>query len=300
MGCPTCTGATSSRGAKGDQGNAGVFGGYSGEWIFDSTITASPLATKLRLNSATMASVTEVYISDTNTDSLDYDLFLDAFSNNSNFGYIRIFKKSDNTKFWMGEVTSVTDNGTDHTFVVTYILANSTFTALDAVVATFSPKGPQGSEVLHNNMTPATAAGAIATLQTYTLPTNKLSTNGSYLEVVGLFSATTTALSAYPNTKSVSARIDGVVAHAKILLFPMDLRASSKLIMRVTRQSTTTVYIDFKYSCTDAFYFDSSGGATFMETGFSVSDLTANTIAIDLRGQYGVTYEQMVVTYFKK
>ncbi len=70
--------------------------------------------------------------------------------------------------------------------------------------------------------------------------------------------------------------------------------------------SSTTLFLDFKSFCTNAAYYDVTGGTTFFETGFSVSDMDANTTTIELRGENfsggteTVTAEQMVVTYFKK
>ncbi len=130
-----------SPGADGTDGSNGSFGGFSDKWVFSTSTSAGPSSTQLRLNNATYNSVTNIYISDTNADSVSYDAFLDQLDNNSNFGLIRIFKEFDNTKFWLGQITSVTDNGTDHTIGVTYISHNSSFSASDNLVLSFAPSG---------------------------------------------------------------------------------------------------------------------------------------------------------------
>lgn len=146
-----CVGATSSKGDKGDKGNTGtngidgiqgIYGGFSGEFVFNTSTSTGPGATLLRFNNTTYSSVFRIYVSDTGVGSVNYDSFLDSFLNNSNYGYVRVYKKDDSTKFWMGIITGVTDNGTDHTLDVTYITSNGAFAAADSLVLTFSPTGP--------------------------------------------------------------------------------------------------------------------------------------------------------------
>ena len=128
-------------GNDGTNGTDGIFGGFSGKWVFSTSTSAGPSSTQIRLNNATYSSVTNIYVSDTNFDSVSYDAFLDSLSNNNNFGLIRIYKEFDNTKFWLGQVTAVTDNGTDHTIAVTYISHSSSFSASDNLILSFTPSG---------------------------------------------------------------------------------------------------------------------------------------------------------------
>lgn len=128
-------------GNDGTQGPQGLFGGFCGEWKFSTSTASGPPSQYLRFNNATYTAVNSILVNDTNSDSINYDAFLDSFDNNGYFGYVRVFKESDQTKFWMGEVTAVTDNGTDHSIDVNYILHNGTFVADDAVVICFSPTG---------------------------------------------------------------------------------------------------------------------------------------------------------------
>lgn len=136
------TGATGLTGPAGANGTNGIYGGFSGEFVFDTSTASGPGSTLLRFNNSTYLSVTRINVSDTGTGSVDYDAFLDSLSNSNEFGLIRIFKKTDSTKFWMGKITAVTDNGTDHSIDVTYITSNGAFVSTDPVILTFSPAGP--------------------------------------------------------------------------------------------------------------------------------------------------------------
>ena len=125
----------------GTAGRDGLFGGWSQEYSFDTGTAVNPPTSKIRLNNATPASVTEIYINDTNIDGVDTDAFLDAFANSNNYGIIKLFKEFDSTKFWMGNITNVTDNGTYHTITVTHVQSNSTFAADDNIVVSFTANG---------------------------------------------------------------------------------------------------------------------------------------------------------------
>lgn len=133
-----------TNGTNGAPGENGQFGGWSQRMVFDTATSASPLATKLRLNNATPASVTQIYANDLNADSTDIDAFLDAFDNSSAYGYVKLWKQFDSNTFWMGEVTGVTDNGADHTIDVTYVSHNNTFSNEDSIVISFVGKGASG------------------------------------------------------------------------------------------------------------------------------------------------------------
>ncbi len=124
----------------GASGADGIYGGYSSNWLFSTTLTSSPATGTIRFNSATYSSVSTIYINDTNNDSISVDLVLDTFTG----GYIRIFKKDDNTKFWYGLITANTDSGTYHTLTVTYILSNGAFSASDDLVVTYVKNGTNG------------------------------------------------------------------------------------------------------------------------------------------------------------
>jgi hypothetical protein len=139
------TGATGATGAAGSNGAVGEPGGFSSTWVFDAGTSANPIATEMRFNNATLASVTEIYINDTNSASIDMDAFLDSFSNTVNtvnyFGLLKIYKKSNSNIFWYGRITALVDNGADHTLTVTHIQSNGVFVADDVMVVNFTPNG---------------------------------------------------------------------------------------------------------------------------------------------------------------
>lgn len=178
------TGLTGPAGTAGTNGTNGIYGGFSGDWLFDTSTSTGPGSTLLRFNNSTYASVFRIYVSDTSVGTIDFDAFLDSLSNGNEFGLIRIFKKSDSTKFWMGKITAVTDNGTDHTLDVTYISSNGTFVASDPVVLTFSPSGAG----IKWDTIPFFDAGNLA-----------------YKSVTGVTSNVVLATFVYPGTNNVSA-----------------------------------------------------------------------------------------------
>lgn len=131
--------------SPGAPGASGMFGGWSQRMVFDSATSASPLARDLRLNNATPANVTQIYVNDLNADGNDIDPFLDAFANNNSFGLVKLWKQYDSSIFWMGEVTGVTDNGADHTVAVTHVASNGTFANNDSIVISYVANGESGN-----------------------------------------------------------------------------------------------------------------------------------------------------------
>ncbi len=153
--CSGSCGCTNSSmlpvGPAGADGIDGLYGGYSGEWLYSSTTTITPSAGQLRFNSNTSASVTNIFISNTGDNSIAYALFLASLANSSNYGWVRVFKEFDSTKFWMGKITNVVSGGTYYNLTVTYVTASNAtistniFTASDRIVLSFVPKGETGT-----------------------------------------------------------------------------------------------------------------------------------------------------------
>jgi hypothetical protein len=311
-----CTGATSSTGSKGDQGatgSQGEFGGFSGSWIFSTSTAVTPAATFLRLNNATPSAVTAIYVSDTNSDSIDFDAFLDSFSNDSKFGYIRIFKETDNTKFCTYKVTAVTDNGADHTLTVTYISSNSTFAASDPLVLTFSPSGGTNPAVLSNNTTDvATSGTGTDALMSYVVSANTLKTNEDVLKIEASYS-----MSGLTQNKNISFSINGANFISKLPAYPVantiELAKGvkyAKVKISITRKSTLAVFIgidvhlsDDVYMSLRGFHFDEGTGA-----GYAVADLSLNTLTFACFGSNydatsnteTITQNQLLVEYYNK
>jgi len=199
--CGTCTGCLNTdtisipTGANGQDGSNGVFGGFSGSWIFSDSTSTGPSTTTMRFNSADLTAATELYAHDNNADSVDHTAFLGSFANaiggTDYFGTVRIWKRLDSTKFWMGSVTSVTNNGADFTFEVTYLENNGAFTAADELVISFTANGASGAAGGSNVSggvvdtkfdTVIAASTAAGTLEFLSLPANTLSTDEDMIE----------------------------------------------------------------------------------------------------------------------
>lgn len=176
-------------GQVGATGAQGGYGGWSSLWNFSTTTTTGTTAGQLRMNNATYASVTSIYINTTNANSTDVSNFLASFTNGTYYGKIRIFKESDNTKFWEGSVTNVSVSGSEYTLTVTYTLANSTFAASDKVVLTFTPNGLGAKPIIYSYlglMSDGTTGSWVSpgADASFTVPAGTLATNGDYLEVI--------------------------------------------------------------------------------------------------------------------
>ncbi len=156
---------------SGNPGSNGLFGGHSSKWKFDgSTTTPGPSSTYIRVNNASLASVTEIYINETNFNSLDVSAFLTSFNATGDYGYIRLFKEFDDNTFWVGQITNIADAGTYRTLTVTHTQSNGTFTTDDAIVVTFTPlkQGTFGGE-----------EGSIVATGTWDLPGTTYTAPGS-------------------------------------------------------------------------------------------------------------------------
>lgn len=130
-------------------GANGSYGGYSSRWLYDGTsINATDLSIKdFIFNNGTLASVTEIYIHDTNADSDSLEAFLDSFNDPTTtiFGNIRISKETDSSIFWMGAITAITDIGDYHKLVVTHVESNGTFTDNDSCIISYTATGATGA-----------------------------------------------------------------------------------------------------------------------------------------------------------
>ena len=300
-------------GSTGTTGAQGIYGGFSSDWVFSTSTGSGPASTNIRLNSATYSSVTTIYISNVNADALDVTAFLVSFINDSNYGYIRLFKESDNTKYWYGEITAVVNNVTEIVLTVTYVDSNSTFSAADAVVVTFSPSGVSGPTVLSNDTTDVATSGAGSDpLMTYTVPANTLKTNEDALEIEASF-----VMSATSQDKALLFSINGTNFISK---FPSSPVANTfnvakgvkyaKAVFSITRKSTIAVYIDVNVYYSDDAYLSLRGYHLNEGTGagYAVADLSANTLVFACFGEnhdatsntQTITQNQLLVKYLKK
>jgi hypothetical protein len=128
-------------GTNGSDGADGT-SGFGVDFEFDSGTSATPGTGEIRFNNANPASATEIYVSETDNNSVDVSSVLELINIGSP---LQIIKANDSTTFALFEVDTITDNGTDRTYEVTALANNGTFTDTDVVRLTFSAKGETGA-----------------------------------------------------------------------------------------------------------------------------------------------------------
>lgn len=242
---------------EGEDGSDGVFGGYSGDWLFESN-TASPPSTRyLRVNNASLASITQIYISETNAQSLNYATFLAEFAVDS---YIRIFREFNSNVFWLGKITSVTDSGPYYTIGVTTILTNGSFTNTERLIVSYIPAGVSAStsnvEILYNDVNGSAnytnVSASFDNILSYTVPVNTLVTDGDKLElkmVFRLVTGTGTDVSKY------KVLFNGADFSSVITEFELSLSHPIAFVsIDFSRESNTQASVEFKSFVRDQYY----------------------------------------------
>lgn len=131
--------------ASASAASAAGFSAAKNQWTFSTTTTmADPSTANLRLNNATLASVTQIAISDlsANAGNPDLSLWLDTWDNagGTNSGSIFIFK--DNGNFAIYNVNAaLTDNTTWHQIPVTYVASSGSISNADSIFIGFAASG---------------------------------------------------------------------------------------------------------------------------------------------------------------
>jgi len=121
------------------------------QYTFSSTTTmAAPGTGTLRLNNATLASVTQIAIQATSAESGNPDIsdYIATWDNssNSNKGYIRFSKLGTPGTFLIVYVSgSLTDNTTWLQIPVTYVASNGSFSDGDSLLVSFTAVGDAGA-----------------------------------------------------------------------------------------------------------------------------------------------------------
>lgn len=116
-------------------------------YLFSTTTTmADPSSGNLRFNNATVASVTQIAISETNADSSNIAAFISSFDDATAAvrGYLTI-RKDASTFAIFGITGSSVDNGTWQTLNVTHIASSGTFLNGDTLSIGFAQSGNNGS-----------------------------------------------------------------------------------------------------------------------------------------------------------
>lgn len=162
-------GAKGDTGATGSTGSAGQDGLPAGlRYLFDSSTTmADPGTGDVRLNNATLASVTACAISDLtaftgNPDASAVILTWDDSSNSANRGTVTFKKASAPENFAQYIISGAsTDNSGWTQLALTHVASSGSFSAADALAIEFSRTGDKGTDGLGAG--DVTAAAAFAT-----------------------------------------------------------------------------------------------------------------------------------------
>lgn len=294
----SCTGSCvidlTGIGQVGDTGPQGGYGGWSSLWDFSTTTTTGTTAGQLRFNNATYASVTAIYVNTTNADNTNVSNFLATFSNGNYFGKLRIFKKSDSTKFWEGTITNVSVLGSEYTLTVTYVLANSTFANTDEVVMSFTPNGIGAKPLIFAAPNPpgtttSLTTGSWVTLNSlsYTIPAGTLATDGDYIEVI--YSGEIGQVASITEANGIRAILNGSDAITGLVGYDITgggeifhhvdttIKSEYELKIKVVRATATDIvcFINCQGTLKLPIICMSNGGASI-----TVNNLTTNTNTI--------------------
>lgn len=256
------TGADGSAGAdgtNGTNGSDGLFGGYSGNWIYETSTAPNPGVTKIRFDDTVLANIATMYISDTNADSIVYHFFLESFKNNGTgtpyYGKIKVWKRFDSTQFIMADVTGVTDNGADHSIDLDLILSNGSFSVDDELVVSFVANGADATaatdpEVVLANLTGGnTVATIFTTIVSTSLPANTLTSNGD--QIVGTTYFGVTAGDTYGARVSIGGNIITLGSSDWVIGTTI---TTLRVDFTITRNSSTTGILNMS-----SYFINSSG-----------------------------------------
>ena len=153
--------------------------------------------------------------------------------------------------------------------------------------------GASGTTVLHNDVVQSTTTSAtkaiFSTDKTYTLPIDKLSTNGSKLRIIAIFSTT----GGVGDSRSIATiEIGGTsVVHPSGSTLPYSIHkfgrdASLRVELHITKISTTALFVE-----SHSIIYDKDGAGNYLAanaftiSSLAVSDISANTLLIQAKGQ---------------
>lgn len=129
-----------------------------------STSMAAPASGGLRLNNASLASVTAIAVNATNSDAVDVSDFVATWDDSTNTvkGYVEVRKEGSGAVLGVYQITSVTDNTSWLQLSVTYVSGSGSLTAADAVYLTPYLTGNKGSDGSGSPANPTATIGLSA------------------------------------------------------------------------------------------------------------------------------------------
>lgn len=133
-------------GAQGAQGNPGADGGGIGKWNWETSTSSGPASGAIRFNNATFASVTSIYLHETDLNAVGLAATIATWDDSTSTikGTIKVYEDGSPANFWIGDLTALTDNGSDVTLTVTHRSSGGSFSAGDDLIVVFIPKGDKG------------------------------------------------------------------------------------------------------------------------------------------------------------
>lgn len=268
------TGATGAAGSNGSNGTDGADGTSVGvDFNFDSsTSDADPGAGNFRLNNATLASVTNIYIDNTDANGNTVTSWLDSFDDSTNTslkGILYIRGVDDPTDFLVANVTGTIVDGTGYRKVpVTVLASGGTWTAAQKYAMNFAPAGNKGTDGAGSGDVVGPASATDNALVRFDGTTGKL-VQDSAITVADTTGVVTGAV--FPNT---GLKVQDTNASHNLIIAPgSDLTADHTLTV-TTGDADRTLTISGNSTVSQD--YSSSGSPQF--TGIELGHATDTTI----------------------
>jgi hypothetical protein len=129
-----------------------------------STSMAAPASGGIRLNNASLASVTAIAVNATNADAVDVSDFVATWDDSTNTvkGYVEVRKEGSGSVLGIYQITSVTDNTSWLQLAVTYVSGSGSLSAADPVYLTPFLTGNKGADGSGSPANPTATIGLSA------------------------------------------------------------------------------------------------------------------------------------------
>lgn len=194
-------GATGSTGAAGAAGATGATGPNTGlDYAFDTATTGDPGSGKFGYDSATLASITSVRISETGRNGEALAALIatwDDSTNTAHYGHLRLFTVADRTKFVELEITgTITDSGAYRTIPVSYTAGGTLHASNDICAVMFERTGNKGTDGAGTGDVVGPAASVDSEIALFSLTTGKLLKRASLTGIVKATSGVASAATA--------------------------------------------------------------------------------------------------------
>lgn len=134
-------GNTGSTGLTGPTGDQGLYGGSSLKWAYSNSGSSPAPTGFITANSNTLASVTQIYVNETDNDGNSVSAWLSSFTASD---VIKIFSLNDSSIFGIFSISSTADSGSYYTLTVSLVASNGNFSNNQFLVLTHTVSGVGG------------------------------------------------------------------------------------------------------------------------------------------------------------